>query len=70
MNIEYCAMEKFRQENSMYDMKCDAHTLGTFSLFVFTCRLLVLCRFLWWDGAFVAYIGTDVRAFAERVIKH
>jgi hypothetical protein len=36
----------FVPENSIYDTKWGAHTLGTFSSFGFTFRLLVF-RFLW-----------------------
>jgi hypothetical protein len=39
-------LRKFERENSIYYMYWGAHTLGTFSPFVFTFRLVVF-RFLW-----------------------
>jgi hypothetical protein len=43
---------KFGRDNSIYDMKWGAHTLGIFSSFVFTFRLLVLI-FLWLEQMLV-----------------
>jgi hypothetical protein len=53
-------VKKFGQENSIYDLKRGSHTLGTFSPFVFTNKLLVF-RFLCWGQATMdQYFGSGI----------
>jgi hypothetical protein len=44
--IEYCAMQKFWRENSIYDMRWADHTLGTFLKMLFFSVRLLDFRFL------------------------